>query len=148
MKMMFSRHARRRAILAVIAEIMLIAIILVEAVVVGYAFGLLGSFTNTAEVSVSVMSCNGKANVLTCTFTARNTGSGSTSITGISVIQGATYKNTNATAVRVGVGQTVSFTRTWTLNCTRLTAGTHITGAAELTNGGSALFWGTTGMVS
>jgi FlaG/FlaF family flagellin (archaellin) len=53
MRMILLGRVRRRAISAILAEVMLIAVVLVEAIaIVDFAVGLFGSFVHTAGLCV------------------------------------------------------------------------------------------------
>ncbi|MGD0318913.1 MAG: archaellin/type IV pilin N-terminal domain-containing protein [Nitrososphaerales archaeon] len=77
---------KRKAISPVLATVILIAITLIAAIAVaGFVFGLFGTFTSSATLTINsaTVSCTVPtlAGVSTCTMDVVNTGSGSTSIT-------------------------------------------------------------------
>ena len=141
------KFRKRKAISPILATVILIAITLIAAVAIaGFVFGLFGSFTSSAQVSVSVSTCTGTKSHLDCTFVARNTGSGSTSITGMTATYGATVSPATFTAQQVAAGGTATFSASFPV--TGLTAGTMVTGGAALANGGTAQWSGTVNAVN
>jgi hypothetical protein len=147
-RMMFHKRAKRRATSPLIAEVALMAVTLVAGLAItGFVFGLVGNFMSNAMVSVTATSCNGKAGVLTCSFTASNTGSTSTAVTDVAATYGSNYLNGTAATMLVPAGQTVTFTGSWTIP-TPLRAGSMITGVVALANGGIAPWAGTIVTVS
>jgi len=82
-------HKRRKAISPVLATVILIAITLIAAIAVaGFVFGLFGTFTSSATLQLSVVSCysgtTGAGNLATssyCVLAVTNTGGSSGSVT-------------------------------------------------------------------
>ncbi|QQG49312.1 MAG: type IV pilin N-terminal domain-containing protein [archaeon] len=135
-------NSDRKAISPVLATVILIAITLVAAVAIaGFVFGLFGSFTNTAQVSASNVSCDAASG--RCTVGLLNTGTSNTSTTGScsETYSGATQTSNNSTQAVVTAGAgAVSFTCSfaWVPG----TSGSQVTGSISLTNGGNVLFSG------
>src|ERR1700719_4065226 len=81
---MQSRKNARKAISPILATVILIAITLIAAIAIaGFAFGLFGTFTSSANPEVSVVNCDSGTNL--CTLSLTNTGGASASITGCSI---------------------------------------------------------------
>ncbi len=144
------RKNQRKGITPVLATIILIAITLIAAISVGgYVFGLFGSFTNTATVSVVNTSSIGLGNTITLVLS--NSGNAATGVGSVVVnwYQG-TQTCTGGMLSSVPAGLTIapSPTATVTLTCTLATGtfgphGAQYTGTVGLTNGGQAVFTGT-----
>lgn len=82
--MIFHRHTKRKAISPILAEVMLIAITLVAAVAIsGFVFGMLGTYTNTAQIQIVSSSCSVSKGV--CSVSFQNTGTVSGGISLISI---------------------------------------------------------------
>lgn len=133
---------RRKGISPVLATVILIAVTIVAATsIAGFVFGLMGSFTSTATVSATSVSCTGTPEV--CTITASNPGTGSTSITGVCSLTfgGNSYAGTAALfSGNLNGGGTAKIT------CTSNTAGSHAASGSQITgwltvgNGANVLF--------
>ncbi len=134
-----TKSRRKKAISPIIATVFLIAITLMVSIAFsGWFFGLLGSYTSTAQVSVSAVSCTGGGTkTITCTLTARNMGSGSTSVSSISATYGTFIANMTTRPVSVPAGATVTFIGIFT-GSVKFSVGSSVTGMAYLTNDGSA----------
>jgi flagellin-like protein len=145
----------RKAISPVLATVILIAITLIAAIAVaGFVFGLFGTFTSTAQVQASVTSCvasgSGATAQETCSLVLTNSGNANTLITGVCSLTfgGSTY---TATASATGTSTTtVPSGGSGTYQCQDAAgtghsagAGSQVTGAVILSNGGNALFSGT-----
>jgi len=136
----------RKAISPVLATVILIAITLIAAIAVaGFVFGLFGTFTTTAQVSASVVSCVSKngANVAVCTVSLTNTGSGNTAVNAcyISVAgvnTAGTWAKTGGTDLKAGD----NLAGTCTLTIAGNSVGSQAIGSVSLTNGGSVEFSG------
>jgi flagellin-like protein len=139
------QHGRKRkAISPVLATVILIAITLIAAIAVaGFVFGLFGSFTKTAQISATVVTCS--IATKTCSVSLVNTGAGNANTVACSVtVAGVTAAGTNggaaATNVVAGAGAT-------TATCTALAAvgtlGAQVVGSFTLSNGGTVQFTGT-----
>ena len=83
-----SSEENRKAISPVLATVILIAITLIAAIAIaGFVFGLFGSFTSSAQVSVASTALAGGA-VPAGTLTAQNTGTSNANANGISLTYG------------------------------------------------------------
>jgi hypothetical protein len=110
----------------------------------GYVYGLFGSFTSTAEVSSSVVTCSPLVPAY-CIVDLVNTGSASTSVTGCSLTVGGnsvagTVSPTNPV---VPAGGSVEVTCTLPSGESGGPSGSIVTGMIELSNGASVPFAGT-----
>jgi len=134
---------KRKAISPVLATVILIAITLIAAIAIaGFVFGLFGTFTKTATVVGSTVSCNDTTGF--CTVDLINSGNANTATSGgcTESFGGATYQGTvtAGTIVPAGGGGVP-------LTCTlphseALVGGESVTGSVTLTNGGLVLFSG------
>ena len=139
----------RKAISPVLATVILIAITLIAAVAIaGFVFGLFGTFTKTASVSLGAASCTDAAPTV-CTMSWTNTGNAATSIPGTCQVTegGATYTGTAAFIAPLPAGGVFVSGGAGSLTCTGtntvvLGAGAAVSGSVSLGNGGSALFSG------
>ncbi len=133
---------RRKGISPVLATVILIAITLVAATsIAGFVFGLMGTFTSTAAVSASSVSCSGTPE--SCLLSATNTGTGSTAITGVCQMTfgGAAYLGT-ATMVSGSLngGSAAQIRCTSNTALSHSPAGSQITGSFTVGNGADVLF--------
>ena len=133
---------RRKGISPVLATVILIAVTIVAATsIAGFVFGLLGSFTKTAMVSATSVSCTGTPEV--CTLTVTNSGVGSTSITGVCSLTfgGNSYMGTAAL-----VSGNLNGGSSGKITCTSNTPGSHAASGSQITgwftvgNGANVLF--------
>src|SRR5712692_9050845 len=96
--MQIVNKGKRKAISPVLATVILIAITLIAAIAIaGFVFGLFGSFTSSATVSVQVQTC--AVTGLVCTLTVSNSGTASASISANTCtvnLAGVPVKGTNA----------------------------------------------------
>jgi len=136
------KTSRRKAISPVLATVILIAITLIAAIAIaGFVFGLFGTFTSTARVSVVSTSCveNGGGTAVVCTILLSNTGNAPTSTTSCSF----TGSN-DAGAGTLGGSGVVASGGTLQITCTTPSngagVGAQLSGTVGLTNGGQALF--------
>jgi len=144
-----TRTHNRKAISPVLATVILIAITLIAAIAIaGFVFGLFGTFTKTATVVGSTVSCtDGTPGV--CTVVLTNTGTGNTATAGTCTESygGATWAGTithgGGTIVAGGAGVSATCTVVAPPALQALNAGQSVTGSIALTNGGSVLFSGT-----
>ena len=144
--MIFAPRRTRKAISPVLATVILIAITLIAAIAIaGFVFGLFGSFTSSATVTASVVTCSNSALNGTkafCILSAYNSGTANTSVSSCSLtIGGANQVGTLGKTISIPAGNTV------TIHCTGSTAGNSIgsmaVGSLSLTNGASVPFTGT-----
>jgi flagellin-like protein len=150
----------RKAISPVIATVILIAITLIAAIAIaGFVFGIFGSFSSSATVTVTGVAIpSGSAAVAfpataTCPTTAgtpyvaiSNSGTGSTTVTGVSI----TYAGNTYTATLTGCTIGAAGSNTATLYVVMGTfapgptlKGTQFVGAVTLGNGASVSYTGT-----
>jgi flagellin-like protein len=138
----------RKAISPVLATVILIAITLIASIAIaGFVFGLFGSFTSTAQVTVVPVTCNNSPNspgTLTCTLTIKNTGSSSTSVTAVFLAYGTQVPGTGCSPV-VSAGQSTTCTAIFNLTPTTSTipVGQAVQGSITLSNGASVPWSGT-----
>jgi len=139
-----TRTHKRKAISPVLATVILIAITLIAAIAIaGFVFGLFGTFTKTATVVGSTVSCTDAAGV--CQVTLTDTGNANTATAGTCTESygGSTYPGVithGGPITSGGAGVTVTCTPT---GGAALIGGELVTGSVALTNGGSVLFSGT-----
>lgn len=137
----------RKAISPVIATVILIAITLIAAIAIaGFVFGLFGSFTSTAQVSVTVVSCT-VANPPVCSITLSNSGTANTAVIGTAGGFSLTYGGAKYTGI-CGTAPTITAGSTAVASCTATggvlpVAGEQFVGTVSLTNGGSISLTGT-----
>jgi len=139
-----TRTHKRKAISPVLATVILIAITLIAAIAIaGFVFGLFGTFTKTATVVGSTVSCTDAHGV--CVIDLTNTGNANAATTGVcsETYGGVTYAGTitagggTITAGGAAVPATCSPTAAVALG-----SGALVTGSISLSNGGSVLFTG------
>lgn len=81
------KFSKRKAISPILATVILIAITLIAAVAIaGFVFGLFGSFTSTAQISISSETCSVGGSQ--CTIYFLNTGTSTGSVSGASINYG------------------------------------------------------------
>jgi len=147
---------QRKGISPLIATLTLIAVTLVAAVAVGgYVFGIFGSQTSTAQVSVTYaqISAHQAGSALTIqvggnpptnpigTIKLVNSGTSSIGISGLSLTYGGTtaFASASSGTIQSGSTQTIYITDL----ATDATAGQQFTGAVVLSNGVQIPFSGT-----
>lgn len=133
---------KHKGISPVLATVILIAITIVAATsVAGFVFGLMGSFTDTATVSASSVSCAGTPEV--CTLFVSNPGVGGTSITGVCSL---TFGGNSYIGTAALVSGNLNGGGSGKVTCTSNTAGSHATAGSQITgwftvgNGANVLF--------
>jgi len=141
---------RRKAISPVLATVILIAITLIAAIAIaGFVFGLFGSFTSSAQISASTVSCftNPANHTAYCDLVVQNTGTSNAAVTGVHVnIAGvstaaATFNPVLPMTVTAGAGQ-VHLVVHMAAAVQGGTAGSQVVGTMALTNGGQVSFSG------
>ncbi len=143
--MQISNHAtNRKAISPVLATVILIAITLIAAIAIaGFVFGLFGSFTSSARVSASVISCPATANPV-CTLNLINTGTSNVQTTATcsmtygGIGHASVLAVANTPIVAGGAALSVTCTATGLLP----TAGSEVVGSVLLSNGATVQFAG------
>jgi len=142
MKINYAR--RRRGISPVLATVILIAITLIAAIAIaGFVFGLFGTFTSSANLQLSVVSCvHGTAGNVAgsgyCELAVTNTGGSSGSITGCSIygntgVSGAYVGNPPVTAGTVAVKAGTTSAAPVDVECSGTAAGATITAGSAVT---------------
>ena len=147
---------KRKAISPVLATVILIAITLIAAIAIaGFVFGLFGTFTNNAQVSVTAVSVSNDGATYTLRF--QNSGTIAATVNSVTITYGSggathTASCTPAAANSVPPGGQLVLMDTGPNNCDLavggLTAfpgvvGAQFSGSASLSNGGQALLSGT-----
>jgi len=135
-------HTKRKAISPVLATVILIAITLVAGVAIaGFAFGLFGTLSATANVTVTTLTCthNAVAADSTCTVQLENTGNAPASAVAcaLSGLNDAAFVNPTA----IPAGTTVGATCTGSPNPT--VPGEPVQGTFTLSSGIIVSFSGT-----
>jgi len=138
---------KRKAISPVLATVILIAITLIAAIAIaGFVFGLFGSFTSTAQVSVTSSSMPSGTWATTGTVTAANTGTANTAINAITLTYGgATCVPTTVATLPVSVtagGNVILAFHTAGTCAAVATSGEQFVGSLSLANGGNVQFTG------
>ena len=163
------KYATRKAISPIIATVLIIAVTLIAAVAIGgFVFGIFGSSSSSAQVSVTsqnLVAASNKASGSTTAFTCNvagaandltltNTGTAATTVTGVTITwAGAVNSFTvsgvctvaaagNAGATTNGNPISILFPATNTLSSDAVT-GQSYTGTVTLGNGAVLLFQGT-----
>ena len=90
--MNIEKFSKKKAISPILATVILIAITLIAAVAIaGFVFGLFGSFTSTAQISISSSNCTTSGTTpfpISCSVYFINTGTGTGSVSGVSISYG------------------------------------------------------------
>jgi len=137
---------RRKAISPVLATVILIAITLIAAIAIaGFVFGLFGSFTSTAQVTVSYSSLAGGA-APAGTILVLNTGTSNTNANGLSLTYGGQTCSAAITGspVTLTAGKAPGTTLTVTANSCSVVPvhGQAFTGSLSTSNGAQIPFSG------
>ena len=141
------RRKNRKAISPVLATVILIAITLIAAIAIaGFVFGLFGSFTSSAQVSVvnTALKDGTAAAGPTGTIGAQNTGTSNANINSVSLtFGGVTCSEAVATPPTVTAGATYTLTLPSFANaCPASSPGEAFTGSLAMSNGGQVPFSG------
>ena len=159
------RYDGRRAISPIIATVLIIAVTLIAAVAVGgFVFGIFGSTSNSAQISVTGTTITaagfgtGTAGTVTCVTTApaapyislTNTGTAASAVTGITITWGGAnnlFALTAATTCNVGAaGTATSVTYAQFVGTPDVTVapvvGQTLSGTVTMANGAILLFTG------
>jgi len=140
-------RSKHKAISPVLATVILIAITLIAAIAIaGFVFGLFGSFTKTATVTASVVSCGATPEVANpvCTLTLNNSGTASATVITGSITYGGSTSTGVHTAWSGGVltaGTNTPGTITFT-DTNVPSTGEAFTGSLSLSNGAAIPFTG------
>ena len=141
----------RKAISPVLATVILIAITLIAAIAIaGFVFGLFGSFTSSAQVSLHVSSCTNNggapgAQKEICTLSATNSGTSNAAFTACSIqVAGVAQAGTVSGTTGVNAGTTVNgvICTTTAATLTEPTVGSQAVGSVAASNGASVPFTG------
>jgi flagellin-like protein len=148
------RRKQRRAVSPVLATVILIAITLIAAVAIaGFVFGLFGSFTSTAQVSITSVSCSALNKLCNLTLTNSGTASTYSGTSGTITFGGQTVTMTcgtspggtfTTTTVLISAGGSSQITCLFSPTQTPQ-AGQQFVGTVSLANGGQVQFSGTFG---
>jgi len=140
---------KRKAISPVLATVILIAITLIAAIAVaGFVFGLFGSFTSSALISVSSASiAHGvAATPFVGSVVAQNTGTSNAQVTAVTVTYGGQTCSPAITGgpqtVTAGAAPGITVTLTSGTCGAASTSGESFSGSFSLSNGGQAAFSG------
>ena len=134
---------RRRGVSPLVAELVLIAVLLVATVIfASFTFGLFAFYFSPAEVSVEGASCFAGGNSTTCQLTLTNVGTSNVWTTG-----SCTLSAGNDSSGSVVGGGDVPAGGSLLVQCVAhgvdLNPGAQVAGVLPLTNGGTAFFTGT-----
>ena len=141
--MRLARH-KRKGVSVVVAEVVMIAVLLVAAVMLaGVTFGIFAIYYQPAEVAAGGATCSTMGNATVCQLTLTNEGSSDTETTGMCSLQaGSLVHGTVEGGGTVPAGGTLSG-----VECVAagggFSPGSHINGALQMANGASAFFVGT-----
>ena len=137
------QRKNRKAISPVLATVILIAITLIAAIAIaGFVFGLFGSFTSSATVSV-VQASLPHGVVSAAGLTAQNTGTSNTIANSVTLTYGGVTCAPTATATTITAGQgAIAVPSTALGTCAAGNAGEAFTGNIALSNGGQVPFSG------
>ena len=132
----------RVAISPIVATVLIIAATLIAfAAVAGYVFGILGSGSSTANISVTAASIN--HSLLTGVLALSNTGTAGTAASGVTLTYSGQTCSPVASTATVGSGATVAISITGVGTCATSTSSAPYTGYVSLSNGEEATFAGT-----
>ena len=128
----------------VVAEVVMIAVLLVAAVMLaGMTFGLFSFYYQPAEVIAGGATCASVGNTTTCQFTLTNEGIRDTATSGVCTLRdGAVESGSVVGGGTVPAGGSLSGVQCITHSGSH-TQGIHVSGALLMTNGASAYFVGT-----
>jgi len=137
---------RRRGVSPLVAEITLIAVVLIATIVMAsFTFGLFSFYYSPPEVSVEGTSCYTGGNSTTCQLTLMNMGTRNASTTGSCSLN----VGTDISGLVVNGGVVPAGGSLTNVQCVTHgvdpSPGSQVTGALSLTNGGIAFFVGSVG---
>lgn len=141
--MRITRH-KRKGVSAVVAEVVMIAVLLVSVVMLaGITFGIFAIYYQPAEVAAEGAACTEVGNTTVCQLTLTNEGTQDTSTTGLCAIQsGDVVQGYVEGGGTIPAGGSLSGVQCVTYGG-GLMPGSHVTGVVPTTNGASAFFVGT-----
>jgi len=148
--MNINSHRQRKAISPVLATVILIAITLIAAIAIaGFVFGLFGSFTSSAQVTASAITCstNPANHTAFCELNVMNTGTSNAAVTGASIkIAGlSTTAGTYTPALPATVTGGAAAIHLWVHMAAAVqggAAGSQVVGSLSMSNGASVPFSG------
>jgi len=165
MKTRNGKYGNRRAISPIIATVLIIAVTLIAAVAIGgFVFGVFGTSAQSAQIQVTGTTLNalgftaGAGGTITCVttgptapyITLTNTGTASSSITGITITWGGAnnpFALTAATSCAIGGAGSASAITYAQFVAAKVTIaptiGQSYSGTITLSNGANVLFTGT-----
>jgi len=134
--------SRKKGISPILATVILIAVTIVAATsIAGFVFGLLGTFSSSATVSATPVSCTGTPE--SCILFASNTGAGSTAITGVCQL---TFGGSSYLGTATIISGSLNGGSTARISCVSNTAGSHAAAGSQVSgyfiigNGAEVLF--------
>lgn len=135
---------RRRGVSPVIAEVCLIAVLLVSAIMlVSLTFGVFSFYISPAEVEAESALCSAAGNTTMCLLTLTNTGAQDTFTTGSCTLDaGAVLSGNVVNGGTVPAGGSLTNVQCVTHGVDP-SPGSQVSGVLSLTNGGTAFFVGT-----
>ena len=141
---MRTSQRRRRGVSSLVAEITLIAVVLIVTVIfASFTFGIFSLYYSPAEVAAEGASCSTGGNSTMCQVTLTNVGAQDTSTTGSCSLDAGTV----VTGYIVGGGIVPAGGSLANVQCItlglNLTSGSQVDGTLALTNGGTTFFVGT-----
>jgi len=144
--MQINSAKRRKAISPVLATVILIAITLIAAIAIaGFVFGLFGSFTSTARVTVNAVALVHGATP-TGTMVAYNSGTSNANANGITLTYGGQTCSAAITGspvlITAGLAPGVTLTITAGSCATASVGGQAVTGTLSMSNGAQVPFSG------
>ncbi|HUK80144.1 MAG TPA: hypothetical protein VLU91_05725 [Nitrososphaerales archaeon] len=135
---------RRRGVSAVVAEVVMIAVLLVAAVMLaGVTFGIFAIYYEPAEVAAVGATCSAIGNSTVCQLTLTNEGTQDTATDGVCSLRvGEDLQGSVVDGGTVPAGGSLSG-----VQCVApggsLLPGSHVSGVLQMTNGASTFFVGT-----
>jgi len=138
---MHSLSRRRPGVSDIVATVLIVAATLIAfAAIAGYVFGILGSGSSTANVSVISVSVN--HSLLTGVLALSNTGTAAADVSGVTLTYGGTTCSPVASTATVVSGTSVAISITGVGTCSASSSSTPYTGYVSLSNGEEATFAG------
>jgi FlaG/FlaF family flagellin (archaellin) len=134
---------RRRGVSPIVAEVTLIAVLLIATIMLAsFTFGVFSFYYSPAEVAADGASCSSGGNSTTCQLTLTNMGAKDTSTTGSCSLD----EGTDVTGYVTDGGVVPAGGSLTNVHCVALGvilhSGSLVEGALSLTNGGTAFFFG------
>jgi flagellin-like protein len=138
------QRKNRKAISPVLATVILIAITLIAAIAIaGFVFGLFGSFTSSATVSVVSTNIPHAMTAFPANWvTAQNTGTSNTNVNSMTLTYGGVTCSPAIAVATITAGTTQAISVTGIGSCVAPAAGVAFVGNLALSNGGQVPFSG------